>query len=88
MKEDLKKKNKQIEMLSRHMSQSKQTPKPAPVNDAQILLQQSLVDTKKKERSLDVKVHEQIKIIDDLKRQIQRGSEINKNLVDKVKQRD
>lgn len=34
MKEDLKKKNKQIEMLSRHMSQSKQTPKPAPVNDA------------------------------------------------------
>lgn len=51
-------------------------------------MQQSLVDTKKKERSLDVKVHEQIKIIDDLKRQIQRGSEINKNLVDKVKQRD
>ena len=58
MKEDLKKKSKQIEMLSRHMSQNKQAPKPAPPNDAQLLLQQSLVDTRKKERTLDVKVNE------------------------------
>lgn len=51
-------------------------------------MQQSLIECRKKERALDQKLSEQGVLIADLKRQVSRTSEINKSLVDKLKERD
>ena len=87
-KEDIKKKSKQIELLKNQLEQSRQVPTPVSAGQSQIQLQQSLVELRKKERSLDAKLGEQSTFIADLKRQLQRNNQINKSLLEKVKEKD
>ena len=47
-----------------------------------------MVELRKKERSLDAKLGEQSAFIADLKRQLQRNNQINKSLLEKVKEKD
>jgi len=47
-----------------------------------------LVDCRKKERSLDLKVNEQALVISDLKKQMQRTNEISRSMIERVKEKD